>query len=94
MTKETTDRENNRVATDRGKVHLWKEGTFLRAYEWSAWLCCRYLHDFKVTKRAFKGIDEPVAYIGFPDTFFFGYPSASAIQQEKGAFFCEMTEKH
>ena len=49
-------------------VHLHKEGSFLRAYDWSAWLCCHYLHDFKVNKRAFKGIDEPVAYIGFPET--------------------------
>lgn len=51
-----------------GDVHLHKEGSFLRAYDWSAWLCCRYLHDFKVTKRQFKGIEAPVAYIGFPET--------------------------
>ena len=49
-------------------LHLHREGTFIRAYDWSAWLACRYLHDFKVNKRAFKGIDEPVAYIGFPET--------------------------
>ncbi len=47
-----------------GNVHLWKEGSFLWAYDWSAWLCCRLLHDFKVTKRQFKGIEAPVAYIG------------------------------
>ena len=49
-------------------VHFHREGTFLRAYDWSAWLCCRYLHDFKVNKRLFKGLEEPVAYIGFPET--------------------------
>ena len=28
-------------------VHLFLEGSFLRAYEWSAWLCCRYLNEYK-----------------------------------------------
>ncbi len=63
--------ENERQQVQAGQtrdVHLYKEGTFLRAYDWSAWLCCRYLHDFKVNKRTFKGIDEPVAYIGFSET--------------------------
>ena len=23
-------------------IHLFREGTFYRAYEWSAWLCLRY----------------------------------------------------
>ena len=22
-------------------IHLYQEGSFLRAYDWSAWLCCR-----------------------------------------------------
>ena len=29
-------------------IHLFQEGSFYRAYEWSAWLMCRYLHEFKV----------------------------------------------
>ena len=29
-----------------GIVHLFHEGSFLRAYEWSAWLLCRYVHKF------------------------------------------------
>ncbi len=69
VTKEIIDQEALRVKTGvYGEIHLHKEGTFLRAYDWSAWLCCRYLHEFKVNKRTFKGIDEPVAYIGFPET--------------------------
>ncbi|MBQ7684234.1 MAG: hypothetical protein IJT48_07070 [Bacteroidaceae bacterium] len=69
LTKEIIEQERQQVQTGRFRdVHLHKEGTFLRAYEWSAWLCCRYLHDFKVNKRQFKGIDDPVAYIGFPET--------------------------
>lgn len=69
VTKELIEQENLQLQTGNYRdVHLHKEGSFLRAYDWSAWLCCRYLHEFKVNKRAFKGIDEPVAYIGFPET--------------------------
>jgi len=31
-------------------------------------LACRFLHGFKVNKRAFKGIETPVVYIGFPES--------------------------
>ncbi len=69
VTKELIEQENLQLQTGNYRdVHLHKEGSFLRAYDWNAWLCCHYLHDFKVNKRAFKGIDEPVAYIGFPET--------------------------
>ena len=49
-------------------VHLWHEGSFLRAYDWSAWLLCHYVHEFKVTRRQFKGIEQPVVFVGFPQT--------------------------
>lgn len=69
VTKELIEQERQQVQAGQLRdVHLHKEGTFMRAYDWSAWLCCRYLHDFKVNKRTFKGIDDPVAYIGFPET--------------------------
>ncbi|MBQ8064439.1 MAG: hypothetical protein IJ144_02375 [Prevotella sp.] len=69
LTKEAIEQElQNRDAGTGGEIHLWREGTFLRAYDWSAWLCCHFLHDFKVNKRQFKDIDEPVAYIGFPES--------------------------
>ena len=69
LTKELIEQERQLVQIGYCReVHLHREGTFLRAYDWSAWLCCRYLHDFKVSKRTFKGIDTPVAYIGFPET--------------------------
>ena len=49
-------------------IHLFQEGSFYRAYEWSAWLMCRYLHEFKVTHRRMKGIEQTVILIGFPVT--------------------------
>lgn len=69
VTKELIEKEKDLVEAGQVRdLHLHREGTFIRAYDWSAWLACRYLHDFKVNKRTFKGIDEPVAYIGFPET--------------------------
>ena len=62
LTKEIIELERQEVQTGRlAEVHLHKEGTFVRAYDWSAFLCCRLLHDFKVSKRQFKGLDEPVS---------------------------------
>lgn len=51
-TKEIVEFETSELAAGhRDVMHLHHEGSFLRAYEWSAFLACRYLHDFKVTKR-------------------------------------------
>ena len=57
-----TDREMQRA------IHLFQEGSFYRSYEWSAWLMCRCLHEFKVTHRRMKGIEQSVTLIGFPVT--------------------------
>ena len=40
--KEILSIEENRTEDSRGVIHLFQEGTFYRAYEWSAWLCHRY----------------------------------------------------
>lgn len=52
-------------------IHLFREGTFYRAYEWSAWLCCRYMNQFKSTRREQKTElkdDTTAVFIGFPIT--------------------------
>ena len=72
---------------ERGVIHLHCEDSFYRAYEWSAYLSCRYLHEFKVNKRAFNGIEQPVVYIGFPET------SLDKWMPE-GAELKEIEEKH
>ena len=57
VTKELIEQERLQVqAGHLSEVHLHKEGTFLRAYDWSAFLCCRYLHEFKVSSRAHRGL--------------------------------------
>ncbi|MBO7112415.1 MAG: hypothetical protein J6V75_00490 [Bacteroidaceae bacterium] len=55
-------------SASRRVIHLYQEGSFLRAYEWSAWLCCRYLNSFKVTRRIIKGTDDTLTFVGFPVT--------------------------
>ena len=85
VTKELIEQERQLVQSGNIRdVHFHREGTFLRAYDWSAWLCCRYLHDFKVNKRQFKDIDEPVAYIGFPDTSLAKWLPEGAEQRMEG----------
>lgn len=65
--KEIIEIESQRnLDTEYNEIHLFVEGSFFRAYEWSAWLCCKYLNEFKVLHRQFKGIDETVIYVGFP----------------------------
>ena len=67
--KEIAEQEDVRMQSGIcNELHLWREGSFLRAYNWSAWLACRYLHEFKLNKRQLKGLDTAVAYIGFPET--------------------------
>lgn len=84
LTKEIAEQENHRTTADRMELHLWKEGSFMRAYDWSAFLACRYLHEFKVTKRTFKGIDQSVAFIGFPETSLQKWLPEGAEQRVEG----------
>lgn len=85
VTKELIEQEVQLVQTGHVRdLHLHKEGTFLRAYNWSAWLCCRYLHEFKVNKRVFKGIDQAVAFIGFPETSLQKWLPEGAEQRVEG----------
>lgn len=60
------EKEKQRTAESRCVVHLYQEGSFYRAYEWSAWLCHRFISPFKVTHRNMKGIEKTVLFIGFP----------------------------
>ena len=49
--KEILSTEQERGSLEQcAVIHLFREGTFYRAYEWSAWLCCRYINEFKPTR--------------------------------------------
>lgn len=68
--KDIVEIEHNRKGNASfSTIYLFPEGTFYRAYEWSAWLCCRYVNQFKATRRELKGEKgETVVFIGFPIT--------------------------
>ena len=57
------------IDSNYATIYLYAEGSFYRAYEWSAWLCCRYINQFKTTKRELKNENgATIVYIGFPVT--------------------------
>ncbi|MCQ2259272.1 MAG: hypothetical protein MJZ41_14980 [Bacteroidaceae bacterium] len=60
--------ERERTDDNRNVINLFQEGSFYRAYEWSAWLCSRFIRDFKVTNKNLKNIETPVCFVGFPIT--------------------------
>lgn len=49
-----------------GQVNLYREGSFYKAYQKSAWLLCTQVHPFKVSVRSLKGLDGPLLSVGFP----------------------------
>lgn len=67
--KDVLEIESHRESIEQCRViNLFQEGTFYRAYEWSAWLCVRYVQEFKTTKRLFKNEDTSLVFVGFPIT--------------------------
>lgn len=67
--KEIFAKERSRTEmVDYRTIFLIPEGTFYRAYEWSAWLCHRYVSQFKATHRLLKNTEDSVVFVGFPIT--------------------------
>lgn len=67
--KDILAKEQSRESdVDYRTLYLVPEGSFYRAYEWSAWLCHRYVSQFKVTHRLLKNSDESIVFVGFPQT--------------------------
>lgn len=62
--------EQQRAEDNRAVIHLHKDGAFWRAYNWSAWLCHRFVKEFKVIHKSTKNIEESFLYVGFPVTSF------------------------
>lgn len=48
------------------KIYMYPEGSFMRAFDYSAWLWCKYIKDFKAIRRKIKDSDETVVQIGCP----------------------------
>ncbi len=79
--------EKDRSDQTRNVIHLYQEGSFYRAYNWSAWLCHRFIQQFKVTHKNIKGVDESVLFVGFPVTsfekYFMDYPCQDVAEKER-----------
>lgn len=85
--------ENN-----EGKVYLFPEGLFYKAYEKSAFLLCKLVHPFKVSIRSYKGIKDSIASIGFPKSSLENFSSKleqdiSTLPPQPGSGFCEWKER-
>ena len=63
--KQRADAEHART------LFFYMEGSFYRAYEWSAWLWCRKIRDFSPTHRKVKSIEQTIIHIGCPVSSFF-----------------------
>ncbi len=63
---------------NENKIYLFREGSFLKAYEHSAFLFHRYIHEFKLSRRFIKTVNRPVISLGFPESslkkWFYAYP--------------------
>lgn len=60
------DRQRD-LSADSNVIHLFQEGSFYRAYEWSAWLCVTYVNSLmKVTHKPIKNSNETFCFVGFP----------------------------
>ena len=82
--KEILEKERERGDMEQcSVVHLFREGTFYRAYEWSAWLFLRYFSELKVTHRLLKG-GEDIVFVGFPLTSLDRYTPQGALVSPSG----------
>lgn len=70
---------------EQREIRLYADGSFYRAYEWSAWLCSRYVKQNKVTRRFVKSVDGDVLYIGFPRTSLEKYVLEGTEVEDDGA---------
>ena len=65
------ENEKQRADAERSRtLFLYMEGSFYRAYEWSAWLWCRKIRDFTPTHRKVKSLEQTIIHIGCPVSSF------------------------
>ena len=64
-----------------GRVYLYPEGAFYKAYQKSAWLLCTRVHPFKVSVRPLKGLDGPLLSIGFPQSSLDKFSAGLAVAE-------------
>ncbi len=77
---EILEKEHARVDLQQcAVIHLVLEGTFYHAYEWSAWLCFRYVAQLKATRRLVQNsTSDSMVFVGFPQNSLTKYTPAGA----------------
>ncbi len=69
--KQIIETEQQRTTIEQARMlAMYPEGSFYRAYEWSAWLWCRHVKDFQPTHRKVKSLDNTIIHIGCPVSSF------------------------
>jgi hypothetical protein len=89
--KEIIEKEKDRNTMEQCRVaHIFKEGSFYRAYEWSAWLYKMCFVEMKVTHRLLKSSDD-IVFVGFPVTSADKYLPEGATAKSTDDKYCEIT---
>ena len=70
----------------RRQIHLFADGSFYRAYEWSAWLCCRYINQFRTTKRYNKSVSADMVFVGFPKVSLAKFTPENVVPNEVSVY--------
>lgn len=81
-TEMLTAEKNRSTKETQQTIHLYAEGTFYHAYEWSAWLCCQFINSFKTTRRENKKAKTDIVSIGFPISSLEKYTPAEARTEQ------------
>lgn len=55
------------IGSDRSSIHLFREGTFWKAYEDSAYLFIKHIRKYKPVKKTIKSLKMAVVSVGFPE---------------------------
>lgn len=79
----SVERQRSTINEQR-QLHLYADGSFYRAYEWSAWLCCLYIKQFQVTRRFIKSVDADMLFVGFPQTSLSRFVPEGCEAKEQG----------
>ena len=61
------------------QIHLFMEGTFFHAYEWSAWLVTKYIKALSVSRKLNKAVKTDYVMVGFPVDAVAKYTPSDAV---------------
>ena len=75
---EIVDKENG----NKNNIYLYKEGSFWKAYEHSAYLFVKNIRAYQTKLRFYKNIDMEIISIGFPDVALAGIMEKAKVMAQ------------